>query len=972
MHIKYIKPSFLRSYLKASVLLPFLLLSVVFAVYFSGSSVLADSHDSFEWTWQDDGTIFLERDPGFNETFTYSDNTTSASQSEPEFSSTACGYALRNFSNDFSQAELFNKGESERETRGAVNCENGPEGDLVGSVSIGDSEVMEDEGLRAEYNDVLDEPESDVSPPPDDPISTAPDDFTWSNPSTISSSDENYIRYNDEDFYLREGDDPDDECASYLNNFNQELDRATLNHPSGSPSGCFTNEALVIISGAEDNLSEEERSVLSAELTSDGDIDGVQCQASGLSGFLLCDVLLNILDWIESIQTFIAETLFEFDPLTVDDPTDDPIYTAWTNFRNIANALLIVAFMAVIFSLALSVNVDAYTIKRIVPRLLTAAVAIQASYFISAIMVDATNVLGQGLQGMTDVALDQVNIDGDSWGAGLGSGAASGLVLGAGFFAVAGAVFALFYFFLPVILIVFLLLLGAFAIVAFREIFIILFIVTSPVFFLANLLPATERWFKFWWSNFSRLLLMYPFIVLMIQMGNMAALITLATVGAPPDEGVLNQATDEGIATASGDALQRMVAPLMALLMQALGIISIYFAFKVGGSALSFATSGARSLRKFGGGGGSKGGSGKGPLGRLRKDMSDKRAEFASGAKGGSGASGRVIRNAVAPGQALGPKSEGRSMATYMQGVGEAGKSLEAEGVGNPKVLNEFAQHGGSAKDLGSRVKQLRSEGKGDMADQLQALKHHAGKSQFQAAAFQASAEKAPDGDTFRAISEQFGDNPKLRDQLIGDAAFKAGKAGRPDLQAEHGPQDVNDVINTQSPQDLAKVNAAALRKEAKDAQGNNILDAQGNKTYKNTDFANRLAEQARKPENESLRRSLSNSFQPNANMNPATQEAYRKALGDDDFNSLQNPSSGDDSTGSTPSGGGQSGGGSGGSGAQGGGSSGSTPPPPPPPPPSPGGGSGGSQGPGSGPGGIIQPGDSDFNIPPGSRPPGN
>ena len=667
------------------------------------------------------------------------------------------------------------------------------------------------------------------------------------------------------------------------------------------------------------------------------DSEGVQCEASGLIGFLACDVMLVILGWIEDLQNQIVQSLFEFDPLS----TDDEIYTVWANFRNIANSLLVLAFMAVIFSLALSINVDAYTIKRIVPRLLIAAVAIQASFLISAVMVDITNILGQGIQGLSDQALTGVEADlGDDVAGATGTVA----VVGTAIIGIIGAAILAAPFWAPLLLIFFLLLLGAFAIVALREIFIILFIVTSPIFFLANLLPATERWFKFWWSNFSRLLLMYPFMVLFIQIANLAAIITIVT---------------------QDDSL---ISSIMALLMQLLGIISIYFAFRVGGSALQLATNGLRSVRKMGGGGGG----GKGPVANVRKGISERRKEFTSGAKGNKFTQLATGGPLAVTGKDNKPRNntQAQNLAGFKQQASESVKTLEAEGHSNPKALNEFTQYGDSSDSFNKRIKYLRENEEHGLADSLEGMRQHVGKSHMQAAAFKSASEKVPSDAAFGAMQGKFGG---IGAQIAGDAAFSAGKAGRPDIQAKYAPgMDNKKVLGGMSGQDFAKMQGGALYDEDK-----------GRPTEFGQSMRDTISEvdENGKPTPEALRLQgqLGSASLPQANMNSATRKALEDNVLSGTGHSLDDlaqkvqqggsSGSGGSSGGSGGSGGGATGGGSG---AQGGGSSGSTPPPPPPPPPSPGGGSGGSQGPGSGPGGIIQPGDSDFNIPPGSRPPGN
>ena len=309
----------------------------------------------------------------------------------------------------------------------------------------------------------------------------------------------------------------------------------------------------------------------------DDEDTGPDCEAGGVVELVMCQVLNSILNGMEGAQQYLAQALFETDALSATD-TDGNIYQVWAAIRDIANALLVLAFMAIIFSLALSVNVDAYTIKRLVPKLLIAAVSIQASFLISALMVDLTNALGRGLAGLTDIALEGFDLT-EAFGNGAGSVTAVGVgtvLVGGALVAMVNAAFqsgpGLLYVVFMFVGFLALVVLGALLIVALREILIMLFITLSPLAFLSNLLPATERWLSFWWSNFLRVLMMYPFIVLMIQFGNIASYIAIDREG--------------------------FLGPFLAVLMQTVAFLSVYFAFQIGGSVVQLATRGTQSFMK--------------------------------------------------------------------------------------------------------------------------------------------------------------------------------------------------------------------------------------------------------------------------------------------------------------------------------------------------------------------------------------
>ncbi|MCA9327380.1 hypothetical protein KDA14_02520, partial [Candidatus Saccharibacteria bacterium] len=69
-------------------------------------------------------------------------------------------------------------------------------------------------------------------------------------------------------------------------------------------------------------------------------------------------------------------------------------YKAWELMRTIANALFVVAFMVVIYSQITGRNSGGYSIKRILPRLIVAAIAVNISWYICVVFIEISNILG--------------------------------------------------------------------------------------------------------------------------------------------------------------------------------------------------------------------------------------------------------------------------------------------------------------------------------------------------------------------------------------------------------------------------------------------------------------------------------------------------------------------------------------------------------------------------------------------------
>ena len=76
---------------------------------------------------------------------------------------------------------------------------------------------------------------------------------------------------------------------------------------------------------------------------------------------------------------------------------------SWAVFRDLASALLVIVMLIIVFSQALSFgNLDAYTVRKMLPRLAAAAILIQISWPLFKFGIDLSNDLGQGVRLVTD------------------------------------------------------------------------------------------------------------------------------------------------------------------------------------------------------------------------------------------------------------------------------------------------------------------------------------------------------------------------------------------------------------------------------------------------------------------------------------------------------------------------------------------------------------------------------------------
>src|SRR5438876_8665957 len=76
-------------------------------------------------------------------------------------------------------------------------------------------------------------------------------------------------------------------------------------------------------------------------------------------------------------------------------------YAAWASFRVLAMAVIVIAGLAMIISQALGADLlDAYTVKKVLPRLLIAVILIAVSWQLLKAAVSISDVLGYGVRGL--------------------------------------------------------------------------------------------------------------------------------------------------------------------------------------------------------------------------------------------------------------------------------------------------------------------------------------------------------------------------------------------------------------------------------------------------------------------------------------------------------------------------------------------------------------------------------------------
>lgn len=257
----------------------------------------------------------------------------------------------------------------------------------------------------------------------------------------------------------------------------------------------------------EDTTRDDEEVDCTADPTAEGCTDVVTCSIEGI-GWLVCPAMIFMADITDKAYSFLASNFLSIDASTVSKTSD-----AWAKFRDIANILFVVALLAVVYSQITSIGITNYGIKKMLPRIIVAAVLVNLSFIICQAAVDLSNILGYGVSNLfVTIDIGGTNDEAQGWSAVIGAVLVGSAAVG---IALALSVPVLLSALLAVGLIV-LILVG-------RQALIVLLVAIAPLAFVAYLLPNTEQWFKKWAKLFSTLLLLFPIIGIVFGASRLAA-----------------------------------------------------------------------------------------------------------------------------------------------------------------------------------------------------------------------------------------------------------------------------------------------------------------------------------------------------------------------------------------------------------------------------------------------------------------
>lgn len=184
-----------------------------------------------------------------------------------------------------------------------------------------------------------------------------------------------------------------------------------------------------------------------------------------------------------------------------------------------------------------------FTIKQALPRLIIAAIAINFSYALCALLVDTSNLLGQSifalLKSLHGEVMDSTSLialvelvlaGGVTASAGtavVGGAVAAAFIAGVGTQLLLGVILMFVSFLLGIALAIFIALL----ILAARQALIIILVVVAPIAFAFYILPGTKSLFDRWRKLLTTMLVFFPLFALLYGGAQLAAGILIAASG---------------------------------------------------------------------------------------------------------------------------------------------------------------------------------------------------------------------------------------------------------------------------------------------------------------------------------------------------------------------------------------------------------------------------------------------------------
>ena len=345
-------------------------------------------------------------------------------------------------------------------------------------------------------------------------------DLTYSNKKYTRLTDNNKVKK----FNL-----PDNSLV-YVNEDKNKKEVKIIYFPSGEISSLSSATYAVYSFTPPNTYEQTSTSTISIDPPSENSTS-TSCNVQGI-GWFICPVSNWLADGIDYMYSALQEFL-KTKPLETTNQNSG-IYLAWVIMRNISNVAFIVAFLVIIYSQLTSVGISNYGVKKMIPRLVIAAVLVNLSFTICAILLDLSNIAGYAFQDAFMGIKNTISTVGENTSTWTWSEIIS-TALSNGALAVGAITFTteLLPMLVPAATLAGLTLLLILLIMAARQALIIILIIISPLAFVCYLLPGTEKWFKKWRDSFLTMLVFFPAFSVVFGGAQLAGILIIQNASGP-------------------------------------------------------------------------------------------------------------------------------------------------------------------------------------------------------------------------------------------------------------------------------------------------------------------------------------------------------------------------------------------------------------------------------------------------------
>ncbi|HVO86169.1 MAG TPA: hypothetical protein VMT23_00355, partial [Candidatus Binatia bacterium] len=330
---------------------------------------------------------------------------------------------------------------------------------------------------------------------------------------------------------------PDSSCGGYT----LELDEpgkntGTFYKSSGAP--CVKSDSRVVaVLGTKGQASDTNTGDGGAGSTGS---DSSACSFNNGSAldvglqWILCPVIKGLSASADAIDKYVEGQL----NFSTKDNLGQSVKNAWSIFKDLASSLVVILLLVMVFAQAIGGNfLDPYMVKKMLPKLIIAVIAMQISWYICVWFIELANAAGQGIAqimaapfgGTASLELPALLKRLSEVWLLITGGAVTGAVVAAPVLIITGVVGAgtLLSFGWPILVLIILTIviavIVALATLLVRNALIILLVMLSPLAFLAWVLPGTQNYWKMWKDNFTRVLVFFPLVMAMIYAGRIFA-----------------------------------------------------------------------------------------------------------------------------------------------------------------------------------------------------------------------------------------------------------------------------------------------------------------------------------------------------------------------------------------------------------------------------------------------------------------